>query len=130
MIITIIGLYQIPIQGGSFMARYIQIENASPEDKSKIKQDLKFRTSKFIWKVAFNTDLNPESVSNSTVTVMNMNKVPIKTNIKYNPFNKCIEIEPLESYAENESYILIVSNKVQSKTGKYLKKPIQVQFKI
>ena len=112
------------------MARYIKIENVLPEDKNKIKQDLKFRTSKFIWKVAFNVELNPESVSNSTVSVMNMNKIPIKTNISYNLNSKCIEIEPLEPYADNESYILIVSNKVQSKTGKYLKRAMQVQFKI
>ena len=112
------------------MAQYITIENVSPEDKSKVKQDLKFRTSKFIWKVAFNIDLNPESVSNKTVSVITMNRTPVKTNIKYNSFTKCIEIEPLEAYAENESYILVVSNKVQSKTGKFLKKTTHVQFKI
>lgn len=112
------------------MARYIKIENVTPEDKNKIKQDLTFRTGKFTWKVAFNIELNPESVSNATVSVLNMNKLAVKTNITYNVVSKCIEIEPLEPYAENESYILIVSDKVQSKTGKYLKRQMQVQFKI
>ncbi len=112
------------------MAQYIKIESVSAVDKNKVKQDLKFRTGKFTWKVGFNIELNPASVSNSTVTVTNMNRTPIKTNITYNPSTKCIEIEPLEPYADNESYILIVSTKVQSKTGKYLKKTTHVQFKI
>ncbi len=112
------------------MAQYITIENVSAESKNKVKQDLKFRTAKFIWKVAFNIDLNPESVNNTTVSVMNMNRTQVNTNIKYNPTTKCIEIEPLEAYAENESYILVVSNKVQSKSGKFLKKQMIVQFKI
>lgn len=112
------------------MAHYIKIEKVSPEDKNKVKQDLKFRTSKFVWKIAFNIELNPESVNNTTVSVLTLDRIPLKTNIKYNPSTKCIEIEPLESYAENQSYILIVSNKVQSKTGKFLKKAMHVQFKI
>ncbi len=112
------------------MAQYITIENVSAEDKNKVKQDLKYRTAKFIWKVAFNIDLDPESVNNTTVSVMTMNRTQVNTYIKYNPATKCIEIEPLEAYAENESYILVVSNKVLSKSGKFLKKQMVVQFKI
>ena len=112
------------------MAQYIKIENVSTDDKNKVRQDLKFRTSKFIWKVAFNIELDPKSVSNTTVSVTTSSQTPVKTNITYNPAGKCIEIEPLERYEEDESYFLIVSNKVQSKSGKYLKKNIIVQFKI
>ncbi len=112
------------------MARYIQIENASPEDKSKIKQDLKFRTNTFTWKVAFNIELNPQTVSSETVSVTTKSQTPFNTKIKYNASERCIEIEPLEAYSENESYILHVSTKVQSKSGKYLTRPIRVQFKI
>lgn len=112
------------------MAKYIQIEDVSPNEKSKVKQDLKFRTNKFIWKVAFNIDLDPKSVSTDTVKVTTSGMTPIKTNIRYNPVQKCIEIEPLEAYAENESYILHISEKVQSKSGKNLKAATKVQFKI
>ena len=41
-----------------------------------------------------------------------------------------IEIEPMEAYAQNESYILNITTNVKSLNGKPLKKPIQVQFKI
>lgn len=112
------------------MPKYIQIEDVSPSEKNKVKQDLKFRTNKFIWKVAFNIELDPKSVSSATVKVTNSEMTPIKTNIRYNPLQKCIEIEPLEAYAENESYILHISEKVQSKSGKHLKSATQVQFKI
>lgn len=112
------------------MARYIKIENASAADKSKIKQDLKYRTGKFIWKVAFNIDLDSQSVNNENVKVTTKSGIPVNTKIRFNSLQKCIEIEPLEAYSENESYILHVSTKVQSKSGKHLANELNVQFKI
>ncbi len=41
-----------------------------------------------------------------------------------------IEIEPLEPYAQNESYILNITTNVASAGGKRLREPLQVQFKI
>ena len=41
-----------------------------------------------------------------------------------------IEIEPLEPYAQNESYILNITTNVASAGGKHLREPLQVQFKI
>ncbi len=41
-----------------------------------------------------------------------------------------IEIEPLEPYAQNESYVLNITTNVASLNGKHLAEPLQVQFKI
>jgi hypothetical protein len=109
---------------------YVEIESVSGEAPQKVKQNLKFKTGNFIWKVKFNTALDPKSVNNVNLYVTSLNLAPLKTSINYDVLNNTIEIEPLEPYAQNESYILNVTTKVKSKNGKNLKNPIQIQFKI
>lgn len=112
------------------MAKYLELESVSDGLKSKIRQDLKYRTGNFIWKIKFNVPLDPKSVNNVNLYVTSMNLSPLKTAIRYNSLENEIEIEPLEPYAQNESYILNITTNVSSLGGKTLKKPLQVQFKI
>lgn len=109
---------------------YLNIESVTEDVKEKVKQDLKFRTGKFVWKVKFNTPLDPQTVNNINLYVTTVNQTPLKTAIRYDSIGNLIEIEPLESYAQNESYILNITTKVKSKGGQSLKKPIQLQFKL
>jgi hypothetical protein len=109
---------------------YINIEAVSNELQDKVKQSLKFRTGNFVWRVKFSSPLNPATVNNRNLYVTSLNQVPLKTNIRYDSINQYIEIEPLEPYAENESYILTITTNVKSMGGKNLKKNMQLQFKL
>ncbi len=111
-------------------SNYVNIESVSNEVKDKVKQTLKFRTGNFVWRVKFSSPLNPSSVNNRTVYVTSINQIPLKANIKYDSINRYIEIEPIEPYAQNESYILTITRSVMSQGGKYLKKEVQIQFKL
>lgn len=110
--------------------KIIDIESVSQQVQDKVKQTLAFRTGKFVWRVKFNIPLDPATINNKNLYVTNLNLVPLKTYIRYDTLNKYIEIEPLEPYAENISYILNITKNVKSKGGKSLKSSIQVQFKI
>ena len=55
---------------------------------------------------------------------------PMSTNITYDGTMNIIEIEPLESYNKDESYILHITTNVKSRGGKSLKQPIKLQFKL
>ena len=112
------------------MTEYLEIESASPGYEDKVKQDLKFKTGKFVWSIQFSIPLDPQTVNNMNLYVTTLNQVPLKTGIRYDAFSNSIEIEPLEPYAQNESYILNITTKVKSQGGKSLKAPIQVQFKL
>jgi len=112
------------------MPNYLDIESASSEVAHKIRQDLKFRTGNFVWKVKFNTPLDPRTVNNTTMFVTDMNQKPLRIAVRYDSLTNSIEIEPVEPYAQKESYILTVTTKVASKGGQYLKDPIRLQFKI
>ena len=111
------------------MANYLEFESMSAGMENKVKQDLKFKTGNFVWKIKFNVPLDPKTVNNVNLYVTSLNLSPLKTAIRYNSLENEIEIEPMEAYAQNESYILNITTNVKSLNGKPLKEPIQVQFK-
>ena len=112
------------------MSNYLEFESMTEGLESKVKQNMKYKTGNFIWKIRFNTALDPKTVNNVNLYVTSMNLTPLKTAIRYNSLENEIEVEPLEPYAKNESYILNITTNVTTLGGKPLKKPLQVQFKI
>lgn len=109
---------------------YITIESITGSPKGRVKQDLKFKTGSFVWRIKFTAPLNPSTVNNRNLYVTNMNQTPLLTNIRYDSVNNYIEIEPLEAYNKNESYLLHVTTKVASKKGQKLPNDITIQFKV
>ena len=107
---------------------YLNIVNVSGEDKRLVKQDLKFRTGKFIWRIVFNIPLNPATVNNDNLIVYTSQGAKVDTRISYNPDLHAIEIEPTEAYASGENYTLHVTKKVESKGGQNLKNEIDLEF--
>ena len=111
-------------------SKYITIESVTGGVSNRVKQDLKFRTVNFVWRIKFTAPLKPSTVNNRNLNVTTLNNVPLLTNIRYDSVNNCIEIEPLEPYNKNESYLLHVSSKVESKRGQKLPHDITIQFKL
>jgi hypothetical protein len=109
---------------------YITIEAVTGGVKNRVKQDLKFKTGNFVWRIKFTAPQNPATVNNRNLYVTSMNLTPLQTNIRYDSVNNYIEIEPLEPYSKNESYLLHVSTNVMSKKGQKLPNDITIQFKV
>ncbi len=112
------------------MSNYLDIESMSDGLENKVRQSLKYKTGKFVWRVKFNTALDARTVNNVNLFVTNMQGTALKTAIRYDGENNLIEIEPLEAYAQHESYILNITTKVKSRGGQKLKAPVRLQFKI
>jgi hypothetical protein len=112
------------------MANFITIESVVGSVKNKVKQNLKFKTGNFVWKIKFTAPLNPATVNNRNLYVTSVNQIPLKTNIRYDTIDNCIEIEPLAPYEKNESYLLHVTTNVKSKQGQSLPNEITIQFKV
>lgn len=111
-------------------SNFITIESVSGEEKTRVKQSLKFKTGKFVWRIKFTAPLNPATVNNKNLYVTSLKQTPLQTNIRYDSVNNYIEIEPLEAYSKNESYLLHISTNVASKKGQKLSKEITIQFKV
>jgi hypothetical protein len=109
---------------------FITIESVTGSVKNRVKQNLKFKTGSFVWRIKFTAPLNPSTVNNRNLYVTSMNQAPLQTNIRYDSVNNFIEIEPLEPYTKNESYLLHVTTKVASKKGQKLPNEITIQFKV
>lgn len=109
---------------------YITIESVEGGVNNLVKQNLKFKTGKFVWKIKFTAPLNPATVNNRNLYVTSMSQIPLPTNIRYDSINNCIEIEPLAPYSKNESYLLHITTNVKSKRGQRLPNDITIQFKV
>lgn len=112
------------------MSEYLKINSVSSGYENRVKQDLKFKTGKFVWRVFFNIPLNPATVNTSNLTVYNASNNPLSTRISYNEESNAIEIEPAQPYAQGEVYTLHVRRTVESKGGQRLKKDIDIQFTV
>ena len=110
-------------------SNFIVIESVEGSVKTRVKQNLKFKTGKFVWRIKFTAPLNPATVNNRNLYVTSMNQMPLQSNIRYDTVNNCIEIEPLAPYTKNESYLLHVTTNVKSKRGQKLPNDITIQFK-
>ena len=108
--------------------KYLNIQSSTPNASSIIKQDLKFKTGDFVWRVKFNIPLDPGSVNDKNMYVANENNIPLKTYIRYDSITNEIEIEPKEPYSSSESYYLNITTNVCSRNGQRLKDPVQVHF--
>ena len=111
-------------------SNYIDIESVSGGTPNLVKQNLKFKTGKFVWRVKFTAPLNPATVNNMNLYVTTLEGKSLKTSIHYDVVSNSIEVEPLEAYAQNESYILNITKNVESKGGQRLKEEIRLRFKL
>ena len=107
---------------------YLEIESTSGLNQT-VKQSLRFKTGNFVWRVRFNTALDPQTVNNSNLYVTS-DAGQLKTNITYDALKNEIEIQPLEPYAKEETYTLHLSKRVRSRGGKPLKENLEVQFRL
>ncbi|MDD3172662.1 MAG: Ig-like domain-containing protein [Herbinix sp.] len=109
---------------------FITIESINGSVKNRVKQDLKFKTGNFVWRIKFTAPLNPSTVNNRNLYVTSLNQTPLQTSISYDSIDNYIEIQPLAPYAKNESYLLHVTTNVKSKQGQSLPNDITIQFKV
>ncbi len=112
------------------VSNYLDIEAMSDGLEDKVKQNLRFKTGKFVWRVKFTTPLDARTVNNVNLFVTSADGKILNTSIHYDAESSVIEIEPLEAYAQHESYTLNITTKVQSRGGQKLKAPVRLQFKI
>ncbi len=109
---------------------FINIETPEGVDAKTVKQNLKFKTGKFVWRIKFSAPLDPATVNNTNLYVTDEGDQRLKTAIHYNSDTHEIEVEPLEPYAKDASYNLNVSKDVKSVGGQSLKAAVKVPFKV
>lgn len=109
---------------------HIEISDIPSNLSNKVKQNLRFKTGNFVWRVKFNIPLDPKTVNNNTMYVTNSQNQKMRSYINYNMELGQIEIEGTEAYATSEQYTLHITTQVKSKGGQSLKEPVQIKFKL
>ncbi len=109
---------------------FIEIEDIPKGYENKIKQNLSFKTGKFVWRCRFTTALDPATVNADNLYVTSESGSRVDMKFTYNDANMEIEVEPLEAYAQNTDYVLHITTKVRSRGGQNLKEPIEIKFRL
>ena len=68
----------------------IDIEDIPPQLANKVKQDLRFKTGNFVWRVRFNIPLDPHTVNKDTMYVTNSQNQKLRSYIRYDTKNACL----------------------------------------
>lgn len=109
---------------------FIDIQDVPKGYESRIRQNLSFKTGKFVWRCRFTTALDPSTITSENLFVENETGAKMAAKFTYNDANMEIELEPLEPYAQDTDYFLNITTKVKSRGGQHLKEPIQVKFRL
>ena len=107
---------------------YLDIQTAEGSEKL-VKQDMKFKTGKFVWRIKFTAPLNPSTVNTNNLYVTTSKGDLLGAYISYDENTNSIEIAPASAYSTTELYTLHITTRVQSRGGQSLKQPVQVNFK-
>lgn len=110
--------------------QYLDIEDVPEELQKKVHQDLAFKTGSFVWRVRFNTPLNPSTVNATNMYITDQSGILIQSNIRYEASDNTIEVSPRLPFQEGVFYYLNITTNVRSRGGQKLKKPIKLKFKL
>ncbi len=113
------------------MARnFIEIDDIPKGYENRVKQNLSFKTGKFVWRCRFTTALDPSTINAENLFVQSETGARMATKFKYDDTTNEIEVEPLEPYAQDTDYFLNITTKVKSRGGQRLKEPVQIKFRL
>ena len=108
----------------------IRLATNIPGLKNKIYTNIADGKDSVFWYIQFNIPLDAETVSERTMKITDTSGYIMRTDISYMEGKNIIVISPLDSYEENVYYLLNVSKKVKSSSGKKMKTHIYILFKL
>lgn len=113
------------------MARnFIEIDDVPKGYENRVRQNLSFKTGKFVWRCRFTTALDPSTITSENLFVESETGSRMSTKFTYNDANMEIELEPLEPYAQDTDYFLNITTRVKSRGGQNLKEPVRIKFRL
>ena len=108
----------------------IRLATNIPGLKDKIYTNILDGKDSVYWYIQFNVPLDKNTVSEKTMEITDTSGYIMRTDISYMEDKNIIVISPLDSYEENVYYLLYISKKVKSSSGKKMKNKIHILFKL
>ena len=108
----------------------IRLATNIPGLKDKIYTNIKDGKDAVHWYIQFNVPLDRQTVSHKTMKITDTSGYIMRTEISYMQGKNIIVINPLDSYEQNVYYILNISKKVKSSSGKKMRTEIYIIFKL
>jgi len=108
----------------------IRLATNIPGLKDKIYANISDGKDSVYWYLQFNIPLDKNTVSDKTMKITDTTGYIMRTDISYIEGKHIIVISPLDSYEENVYYLLYISRRVKSSSGKKMRTKIHILFKL
>lgn len=82
------------------------------------------------WTIKFNMTLDPSSISNQTIYVIDEWGYPVDVEVVCGEDSRNVVVKPVIPYKEGYTYELIISKEVRAASGASLKQPMRMRFSI
>lgn len=108
-----------------------KVASTLPELNEKLTINIETENPKKVyWHIKFNLELKKNSINEESMTVVDMEGNVLKTDCIYDEKRSLIIVSPLENYKKDKYYILSIKANIVSKSGRKLKSPINIMFKL
>ncbi len=108
----------------------IKVSASTPSLNDKMLFKIDPNKDTIFWYIKFNILLDEKTVNDRNMFVTDLAGYHMRTFIEYSEEHNVISISPIDTYSKNTFYILQITKKVRSKKGNYLKRNINIVFKL
>lgn len=108
----------------------IKVSASKPSLNDKILLKVDPGKNTVFWYIKFNILLDEKTITEKSMYVTDLAGYKMRTFIEYSEEYNVISISPIDTYSQNMYYILHITDKVKSKKGNRLKRPIHIIFKL
>lgn len=108
----------------------IKVKSSIPSLQNKIQTKIDKDSDSVYWYIRFNVPLDKSTVSHKTMGVTDTDGYIMRTEIDYMNEKNTIVIMPLDTYEQDIFYLLNISRKVKSASGKKMRSQIHILFKL
>ena len=108
----------------------IRVRTNIPGLENKVRTNIAGPSDAIYWYIRFNIPLDESTVNGKTMNVTDTEGYIMRTDISFNRKTNMIAVSPLDTYEENRFYLLNISKKVCSASGKKLRSAIHIMFKL
>nr|WP_026680627.1 beta-propeller domain-containing protein [Priestia megaterium] len=89
-----------------------------------------YATAAKIWTIHFNKEMDPNSITQESVTIRNENNEPLSISFDWEESNTILKINAENGYQQDHTYQINISNRVKTAKGDYLSDALTHTFTV
>ncbi len=106
----------------------LNVESNNDQILTKVKNNARTLDKQMEWSIKFNEPLDPNTINSKNMYVIDSRNRRLDVSYAYDKETDFLIVKPIGEYKPNEDYRLVLTKKVKSVKGRYLKNEIVIKF--